>query len=261
MGIKKIYTEAYPLYDDGSHKVYWLGIEEADEEKGILTNQYLIVDNGEAALLDPGGYFIFERVAKNVLSQVDPMDVKYILYSHQDPDVIGTINLWYEELPNAKMAISSLWVRFVPHLAVTGTSRIIEIPDEGTRLKLGGSRIYALPAHYLHSPGNFSFYDERSGILFSGDIGAAAFPEGEWYLFVEDFEEHKKYMEGFHKRYMSSTKALRAWVRMVWEVSPRVIAPQHGAIFEGENVGKFLDWLESLEVGIDVYEGLFRFRR
>ena len=261
MGIKKIYTEAYPLYDDGNHKVFWLGIEEADEEKGILTNQYMIVDNGEAALLDPGGYFIFERVAKNVISQIDPMKIKYILYSHQDPDVLGTINLWYEEAPNAKMVISSLWVRFVPHLAVTGASRIVEIPDEGTRLKLGNSAIYALPAHYLHSPGNFSFYDEKSGILFSGDIGAAAFPEGEWYLFVDNFEEHIKYMEAFHRRYMSSTKALKAWVKMVREVSPRVMAPQHGAIFEGDNVEKFLNWLEGLEVGIDVYEHLFRFKK
>jgi flavorubredoxin len=28
-----------------------------------------------------------------------------------------------------------------------------------------------------------------------------------------------------------------------------MICPQHGSIFSGENVGKFLDWLESLEVG------------
>ncbi len=257
VAIKKIYTEAYPLYDDGEHKVFWLGIEEADEEKGILTNQYMIVDGEEAALLDPGGYFIFDRVARNVLSKIDPMKVKYLLYSHQDPDVIGTINLWYEETPNAKIVISSLWVRFVPHLAVTGSSRLLEIPDRGMRLKLGSSIIYALPAHYLHSPGNFSFYDEKSGILFSGDIGAAAFPEGEWYLFVDNFESHTQYMEGFHRRYMSSTKALRAWVRLIRRLDPRVIAPQHGAIFEGENVKKFLNWLDNLEVGIDVNEHLF----
>jgi len=90
--------------------------------------------------------------------------------------------------------------------------------------------IRAVPAHYLHSPGNFAFYDEKSGILFSTDIGAAAFPEGEWYLFVENFDEHAKYMEGFHKRYMSSTKALKAWVRSVRKLKPRIIAPQHGAI-------------------------------
>ena len=142
------------------------------------------------------------------------------------------------------MVISSLWVRFVPHLAVTGASRIVEIPDEGARFKLGNSAIYALPAHYLHSPGNFSFYDEKSEILFSRDIGAAAFPEEEGYLFVDNFEEHKKYMEAFHRRYMSSSRALRAWVEMVREVFPKVIAPQHGAIFEDENVGKFINWLE-----------------
>ncbi len=257
MTIKRIYTEAYPLYDDGTHKVFWLGIEGADEEKGILTNQYLVVDGNEAAILDPGGYFIFERVYRNVVSKVKPPEVKYILYSHQDPDVVGTINLWFEEVPTAKIAISSLWVRFVPHLAVVGTDRIIEIPDRGAEFRVGKSVISAVPSHYLHSPGNFSFYDEKSGILFSGDIGAAAFPEGEWYLFVENFRRHAEYMEGFHRRYMSSTRALRAWVRHVRKLKPKVIAPQHGAIFEGENVKNFLDWLENLEVGIDVFEKEF----
>ena len=28
-----------------------------------------------------------------------------------------------------------------------------------------------------------------------------------------------------------------------------MICPQHGSIFQGEHVGKLLDWLESLEVG------------
>ncbi len=257
MPIKKIYTEAYPLYDDGEHKVFWLGIEEADEEHGILTNQYLIVDGNEGAVLDPGGYFIFERVARNVLSQIPQVNIKYILYSHQDPDVIGTINLWYEEAPMAKIAISNLWIRFLPHLGVSESSRIVPIPDKGDVFKLGNSKIIAVPEHYLHSPGNFGFYDEKSGILFSGDIGAAAFPKDEWYLFVEDFEEHATYMEAFHKRYMSSTKALRAWVRYVKKLNPKMIAPQHGAIFEGENARKFLDWLESLEVGVDVFEKEF----
>lgn len=64
-------------------------------------------------------------------------------------------------------------------------------------------------------------------------------------------------MEGFHRRYMSSTKALRAWVRSVRRLNPKIVAPQHGAIFRDENVGKFLDWLEGLEVGIDIFEKEF----
>ncbi len=248
---------SYPLYDDGEHKVYWLGIEEAEDEKGILTNQYLVIDGNEGALIEPGGFFVFSRVLKNVSSLIPPTQLKYLMYSHQDPDVVAGLNLWFEYAPLAKVVISELWVRFIPHMAVLSAGRTTGIPDNGMDFQLGSSRIKAISSHYLHSPGNFSFYDEKSGILFSTDIGAAAFPEGEWYLFVEDFNEHAGYMDGFHRRYMSSTKALKAWVHSVKKLKPKVIAPQHGAIFGDENVDKFLDWLESLEVGIDVFEKEF----
>jgi len=248
---------SYPLYDDGDHKVYWLGIEESEDERGILTNQYLIIDGDEGALVEPGGFFVFSRVLKNVSSLIPPTQLRYLLYSHQDPDVVAGLNLWFEYAPLAKVVISDLWVRFIPHLAVMSAGRTVGIPDEGMELKLGDSTIRAVPSHYLHSPGNFSFYDEKSGILFSSDIGAAAFSKDEWYLFVEDFNEHTAHMEAFHRRYMSSTKALRAWVRSVRRLKPKVIAPQHGAIFRDEHVGRFLDWLENLEVGIDVFEKKF----
>lgn len=137
---------SYPLYDDGEHKVYWLGIEEAEDEKGILTNQYLVIDGKEAALIEPGGFFVFSRVLKNVSSLVPPTQIKYLMYSHQDPDVIAGLNLWFEYAPLAKVVISNLWVRFLPHLAVLSAGRAIGIPDKGTDFKIGNSVIKASQA-------------------------------------------------------------------------------------------------------------------
>ena len=34
-------------------------------------------------------------------------------------------------------------------------------------------RLRFVPAHYLHSSGNFNVYDPQARVLFSGDIGAA----------------------------------------------------------------------------------------
>jgi flavorubredoxin len=53
------------------------------------------------------------------------------------------------------------------------THRIIGIPDEGMNIPLGQSKIKAVPAHFMHSEGNFQFYDPVSKILFSGDMGAS----------------------------------------------------------------------------------------
>jgi len=243
----------YVVAEEGNHAFIWLGLDEAEAEKGILTNQYLIVDGGEGILLDPGGYFVFERVYRNVSEFIDPGKVKAAFFTHQDPDVVGSLLLLTDFFPNAAIYVSSLWVRFLPHLGALAGLKLVEVPDEGTSIRVGEAELKAIPAHFLHSPGNFNLYDPVVKVLFSGDLGAAVFPEGTWYLFVEDFESHAKLMEPFHRRYLPCRKALEVWLRRVKELDIEVIAPQHGAIFTGENVGRFLEWLGGLgSIGADL---------
>jgi flavorubredoxin len=81
-------------------------------------------------------------------------------------------------------------------------------------------------------------------------------------LIVEDFEEHAKLMEGFHRRYIASKKAIEFWLKLIDGLKIDVIAPQHGAIFEGDNVKKFLNWLRSLDkVGVDRLEEIVQIKR
>jgi len=243
--------EPYLLYEDEAHKFVWLGLDESEAEKGILTNQYLIVHKGKGILLDPGGYFVFERMFDNVAQFVKPENIVAVLYSHQDPDVVGSLTLLADVIPNARFYISALWTRFLPHLGAEVLQRVVEIPDEGMDIRIEDLAIKAVPAHFMHSPGNFHFYDPVAKVYFSGDVGAAVFKD-RWYLIVEDFEEHAKLMEGFHRRYLASKKAIEAWLKRIEGLKIDVIAPQHGAIFEGENVRKFLNWLKGLDrVGVD----------
>ncbi|AWR94882.1 MBL fold metallo-hydrolase [Acidianus brierleyi] len=245
----------FVLYEDGDHKFVWLGLDESEHEKGILTNQYLVVDGDKGALLDAGGYFVFERVYENVKEFIKPENVVALLFSHQDPDVIGSLNLWLDVAPNATIYASVLWERFLPHLGFEAGGRITDIPDEGMEIKINKDSLNAIPAHFMHSPGNFHYYDPVSKIYFSGDLGAAVFPEGKWYLMVEDFQEHAKYMEPFHRRYLASRKAIDLWLKRVKNLDIKMIVPQHGSIFDGENVKKFIEWVNSLDkVGLDLME-------
>ncbi|BBG23729.1 MBL fold metallo-hydrolase [Sulfuracidifex tepidarius] len=244
----------YVIGEDANHKFVWLGLDESESEKGILTNQYLVIDGDEAALIDPGGYFVFERVFNNVQNFVEPEKVTKVMYSHQDPDVIGSLNLLLDMFPNASFYVSALWERFIPHLGVSVKDRIVDIPDEGMEINVGKSKVKAIPAHFMHSPGNFHYYDPTLKIYFSGDMGAAVYPEGTWYLIVENFDEHRKYMEPFHRRYIASRKAIDLWQRRISNLEIEVVAPQHGSIFMGENAKKFISWLTSLDkVGLDLW--------
>lgn len=226
-----------------------------NDEEGIAvqTNQFLIVDNGHGALLDPGGNLTYNGLLMEMHKYFPPKKLEFILASHADPDIIASINKWMIHA-DCKLAISKLWVRFVPHFCSVGNinGRILSIPDEGMNFHLGEAIIKAVPAHFMHSEGNFQFYDPISKILFSGDMGASIVSHSEADTPVQDFNDHIKYMEGFHRRYMISNKICRYWVNMVRQMDVEWIVPQHGKSFKGKKmVNKFLDWIEALPCGID----------
>jgi len=70
-------------------------------------------------------------------------------------------------------------LRFAPHFGVDveDLRRIVPVDDRGTRINIPTGCLELIPAHFLHSVGNFSVYDPQSKILFSGDIGASVMPE------------------------------------------------------------------------------------
>ncbi len=245
------------LYDDGTHKCVMFSFDDESHEDSFLSvNQYLIVQNGAGVLIDPGSEAIFDELYDAVSKHVEIENIKFIFFSHQDPDVSGSIAQWAIST-SAKFVMSALWVRFMSHYGLSEISRIMALPDHGAKLKFGNDALKFVPAHFLHSPGNFSLYDTKSKIVFSGDIGAAIVNSPEGYKHVSNFEEHKEHLLGFHKRYMGSNKLCRAWVAKIEELDVSIIAPQHGLIFENGDAKLFLEWLKELECGSDLLDQLY----
>ncbi len=245
------------LYDDGTHKCVMFSFDDESHEDSFLSvNQYLIVESGVGVLIDPGSELIFDELYEAVSEHVEIQNIKYIFLSHQDPDVSGSIAQWAIST-KATFIMSSLWVRFMSHYGFTQMNRVMSLADHGETLKFGESSLHFVPSHFLHSPGNFSLYDTESKIVFSGDIGAAILSSPQTYKKVENFEEHKEHLLGFHRRYMGSNKLCRAWVKKVQTLDATMIAPQHGFVFENENVKLFLEWFRDLECGSDFIEELY----
>ncbi len=238
------------IFESGDHKCIFIGRDPKKKEQIIDTNEYIIQSGDEAILLDPGGIDIFPAVLAEITKYVSLENIKVIFASHQDPDVSSSLAMWLDLVKEVKIYTPWIWTGFLAHFGMGTEFTINGLPDEGAEIKIGsnGSTVYAVPAHYAHSSGNYSLFDPKSKILFSGDIGAALLPP-DYPIYVDDFASHIKYMEKFHQRWMPSAHALRAWVRRARAINPSVIAPQHGAIFTGRNVTMFLDWLDNLEVG------------
>ncbi len=224
-----------------------------DKPDGIIdTNQYLVVDGNRSLLMDPGGIEIFSAMLAAVLRHTDIDHLTDLFASHQDPDIISSLGLWDQALPHAKLHAPWLWESFLRHFGLNHIE-YHSIPDEGQVFTLESAELTFLPAHYLHSSGNFNVYDPTARILMSGDIGAALEPAGTP-MFVKDFDEHIPKMELFHQRWMPSNHAKQVWIDRVRKLDIEYMAPQHGRIFSGDNIARFLDWFEQLEVGTGIKE-------
>lgn len=245
--MKKIRT----IYEKGEHK--WAVVTRDPEKPDYLidTNEYLIIQDGKAILTDPGGAEIFPEVFSAINTEFDARNITALFASHQDPDVISSLGLWLDFNPDLKCYLSWLWGSFVPHFGGNAKT-FITLADQGGEIRLGNLLLQAIPAHYLHSSGNFNLYDPVAKMFFSGDIGAALLPAGEDDLMVKDFDKHIRHARGFHQRWMGSNEAKLDWCSRIEKIEIDMLCPQHGAIYQGPDVLRFINWFAELPVGTGI---------
>lgn len=244
------------LFADGGHRDVLL--EDFGHGLAVQANQHLLVHGKAAMLLDPGGHKVYAKARSEtdaILRGQATLTERFL--SHQDPDICAALNGWLMTT-DARARIPALWSRFVTHFGVDRlvADRIEPVGDAGGWVELDGLEAALVPAHFLHSCGNFQVYDPHSKILYTGDLGASL---GMDYWWVEDFDAHLQYMEGFRRRYMTARKAMEGWAKLAQGMDIEIIAPQHGAMFKGRAmVQRFIDWVGALDVGLDHMTDIYR---
>ena len=213
------------IYDQ-QHQWFILAREDVKGKSLIETNQYMVRNGERTLIIDPGGVELFAPMLSSVLQNVPIDQVTDLFASHQDPDVISSLNLWDQVLTNAKLHAPSIWEGFIRHFGLNNVE-YVSVKDDGGVVDLGGLQLQIIPAHYLHSSGNIHLYDKEAKILFSGDVGAAL-EEPASPMYVDDFNEHISKMEYFHKRWMPSNTAKSNWIERVSRLEIDILCPQHG---------------------------------
>lgn len=239
------------IFQQGVHR--WAVIARDPEKASALidTNEYLVSHGRTSLLTDPGGMEIFPAVFAALANGANAEEVQWIFSSHQDPDVVSSLALWLEFNPALKCYASKIWHTFLPHYGGDADTFIC-LPDEGQEIRLGALTLHAMPAHYLHSSGNFHLHDPVAKILFTGDVGAAMTPPEEDRLYVEDFDRHILHAAGFHRRWMGSREAVLDWCERASALDLDMLCPQHGSIYQGDDVARFINWFAELEVGTGI---------
>lgn len=239
--------KSYKIYSGANHQWFMFGRDPDKPDSIIDTNQYMIVNKENALLMDPGGIELFAPMLASIVKEVPVAQITHVFASHQDPDIISSLGLWDQTLENAVLYAPTIWEGFLRHFGMN-TIKFKGICDAGDTINVGNTEVQFVPAHYLHSSGNFNVYDPEAKILMSGDIGASL-EHADAGLEVEDFKQHTQLMTAFHRRWMPSNKAKNEWIERVSRLEIDKMCPQHGRVFVGDDVKRFLDWFSALEVG------------
>ncbi len=260
--------------------VHWVGF--ADAESGLHCNPYLIIAGEEAVLIDGGSRPDFSKVMMKILGTgVEPRQISTLIYQHYDPDLCGSIPNLEDIIGRDDLRIVSHRENniFIRHYAVRSRLRCVE--EMGLRLTLrNGRALRFFLTPYSHSAGSFVTLDESSGTLFTSDLFGTYGTGSEWNLFADidprchgcansgprgtapgsRYECSKVrgscFLPGilnFHRRVMTSSKALKHAVRTIQATDPQVVAPQHGSVIKGsESIGMIGGHLAALDdIGID----------
>ena len=198
-------------------------------------------------LLDPGGAEIFPAVFSALSAEFDPSALTAIFASPGSryllvPCPVAQFN------PGLRCYVSWLWESFIPHFGGNAQT-FVALPDAGQEIPLAGLPLRRfrpyVPAFFgqfqpLRQDGQDSFLRRhRRRPATPAKTGSTS-----------DFASHIGHAEGFHRRWMGSNEAKRRWCERVSRLEIEQLCPQHGAIYRGADVQRFINWFDELPVGI-----------
>lgn len=223
--------------------IWWVGF--ADYEAGFANNPFLMVDEDEAILFDPGpGHPIFRDIIMSKIKQIiAPEKIKYIVVHHQDPDLCALIPLIENILhPDVTILCHPRAAMFIPYY---GTRKgIMPICDEDVLQLKSGRKIKFIHTPYLHFAGNMFSYDINTASVFTSDI-FGCFNQN-WRLYSD--ESYLEPVKMFIEHYIANREPLLYAYKKLKELKINRILPQHGAIIDN-NIDKFLDLLITCKPG------------
>lgn len=238
-------TKAIEIADN----IFWIGLDE--KNSGLRCNPYIIIDESDVVLIEPGSVTHFPYVLKKVESLVDLSKINKILVSHQDPDLCAGIPLFKDKINNPDLEIitHSRASVLIDHYGAELPYYLVDQNNWNLTLK-SGRKLDFIFTPYLHFPGSFVTLDSISKILFSGDLfGAFTF---NWSLYAD--QDYVEAMKAFHENYMPSKEILNHSMKKLEKQQIEMIAPQHGSIISKDQITEMISALKELDCGDYIFE-------
>jgi flavorubredoxin len=135
----------------------------------------LVIRAAEPVVIDTGMAENEEQYLADVLSLVDPQDLRWVVISHDDVDHTGNLNRLMELAPNATAVVSwFMGERMGASLAVPPTRQ--RWVDDGGSLDVGDRVLHFVRPPVFDSPTTRGIFDPATGVYWGSDAFAAPMP-------------------------------------------------------------------------------------
>jgi diguanylate cyclase (GGDEF)-like protein len=227
-------------------RVWWVGSLLPDDD--FQCHVYLIEQGDQSVLVDPGSVLAADAMLEKVDRVVGTENVRWLVCSHSDPDIIAAIPALVERGLHRDAAIVTHWRDEALIRHFTPLLPYWRVEEHRWRLPLVDRELQFLFTPYAHSAGAFCTFDPASGTVFTSDL-FGGLDRAEAKLFatsMEDFEALRR----FHEHYMPSREILNYSVQRISQLPLTRIAPQHGFVIEQPLVRPMLERLAELDCGV-----------
>ncbi len=227
--------------------IYWVGYNIPDDP--FQCHVYLIKNGNESVLIDPGSKITYEVTRKKIMQITDLNNIKYFICHHQDPDIVSCMQDIFDEIGTKDKYIVTHWRAWALLKHYNWNVKLYEIEENAWRLKLKNRTLRFIFTPYMHFPGAFCTFDEKTNTLFSSDIFGGFTDKFE--LFAKNADDYFQKLKPFHEHYMPSSAIVNNGLNNIEKYKPiNLIAPQHGSIIKKEYIDDIISKLRKLDCGL-----------
>lgn len=203
-------------------------------EYGIQFNQFLVNDD-EPFLMHTGFRKMFPITRAAVATILDPSKVRWLGFSHFEPDECGALNEWLREAPQSQPLCSFVGAAVMLNDFAERPARPM---NDGEVLTIGRHRLHYLATPHLpHGWDAGFFFEETDRTLFCSDL---FFQPGEPEPLTESSlvegarETIKAGLASPLAHDMPYTPYTDQALQRLADLSPRTLAVMHGSSFRGD---------------------------
>ena len=200
----------------------------------------MVILGEEPVIVDTGAPIHRESVLDQVLSLVEPTDVRWIYLSHDDGDHTGALHALLEVCPNATLVVNFFITERLALEKALPLDRMIWL-GPGDVLDAGDRKLHLIVPPIFDGPATRALFDERTRVLWSVDSFASLTPAMGYEvgdipsdMYDETFALLNSLVSPWHQ-WLDRDK-YGAHARRVAALEPVATASAHGPVLRGRDI-------------------------